>query len=81
MSSHTIKIIVEVIVAIIIIAAGYYLFTAYNATQNENKEEKTVQDKIAEQADINPIENLPEANPFEANTNPFKGGYKNPFGN
>lgn len=27
----------------------------------------------------NPVENLPKTNPFEAETNPFEGAYKNPF--
>jgi len=78
MLNNNTKIIIEIIVALLVIAVGYYLFTTYNAPQEEVE---TVQDKIAEQADIKPVKNLPEPNPFEAETNPFSGGYKNPFGN
>ena len=37
------------------------------------------QEQMVEQIDIDPVENLPEPNPFKANTNPFAGKYKNPF--
>ncbi len=39
-----------------------------------------IQEKLTEQSDIEPMENMPEANSFkEAETNPYKEVYKNPF--
>jgi uncharacterized protein YpmB len=36
--------------------------------------------KTTEGAEIDPLENLPSANPMEnVNTNPFEDGYENPF--
>jgi len=75
-SNKTMEIIFAVVVILVVIIGGYYLYKTYSAPQEEN-----IQEQIAEQTDINPIENLPETNPFEAETNPFSGGYKNPFGN
>lgn len=77
-----------IIAAIILIGIGVYF-----SLKKERKEEKiekkteqaaetqkTLQEKIAKPAEINPIQNLPQSNPFETKTNPFKDGYKNPFG-
>lgn len=75
-------------IAIVLIGTGVY----FGLKKEERKEkiekkteqaaetQKTLQEKIAKPAEINPIQNLPQSNPFEAKTNPFKDGYKNPFG-
>lgn len=69
---------VPIIIAVIAIIAGaiYYFYTPEKVVAPE---EPTLGEKMGTQLELNPVENLPETNPFEAETNPFKNGYKNPF--
>lgn len=68
------------IIIIIAIIIGIYFGFFYKKNEWKNVEEITqIQEKVTKQVEIKPVENLPNANPFEAETNPFEDGYKNPF--
>lgn len=69
------------------IAAGYYFGFSRGKTAGfaegkaaEQKAQEELLSKTTAGAAINPVANLPSANPFEeTKTNPFKEAYKNPF--
>lgn len=77
-----------IVVAIVLIGIGIYFGLKKEERKEKIKKEteqaaetqKMLQEKISKPAEINPIQNLPQSNPFEVKTNPFKDGYKNPFG-
>jgi hypothetical protein len=75
---------------VVLIGVGigaYYIGLQQGLERGENigrnaaiQEQEELSKKITTPAEINPVENLPETNPFkEAKTNPFEEGYKNPF--
>jgi len=68
------------VVAAIVAAAlfAYYLFVFLQ--KDLSPVEEPLSEKIGAAAELNIAGNLPETNPFEANTNPFQeAGYQNPF--
>ena len=73
------KFLIIFIVVVLGVAGG-----AYFIGQNQGyKAAKQDQEKLVEKVTsgtVNPVENLPSANPFETiKTDPFEGLYKNPF--
>jgi hypothetical protein len=63
----------------IVLAAGAYYF-GYQKGLAEGKEIGKNAAKTEAGAVVgNPLEKLPETNPFEKVINPFEGGYQNPF--
>ncbi len=74
--------IIVILILAIIAAAVYFLkiksksnFEAYKVLEKA----EVLEEKATKQAEIDPVENLPNTNPFEAKTNPFEDSYKNPF--
>jgi hypothetical protein len=96
MDKKLISIIIICIISIGIVGASAYHFgyadgreSGFNQGHMQGYEEaeatmEAAQDKIMSEstkgAEIDPLENLPSANPMEnVNTNPFEDGYENPF--
>lgn len=69
------KSIIIAVIVLLVLAAVYF----FSVSRTEESEELPLEEKITGQTEINPVENLPETNPFKAETNPFSDGYKNPF--
>jgi flagellar basal body-associated protein FliL len=75
-----IKIVLIIIIIVAIIIGVYYYGFFYKKDKWSKVEEIVeIQKKVTKPVELNPVENLPNTNPFEAETNPFKEGYKNPF--
>lgn len=73
------KIIVVFIVVLALAGAGAYYF-GYQMGYKAGKEFGMAAAKTEAGAAVtNPLEKLPEINPFEQAVNPFKDLYKNPF--
>jgi flagellar basal body-associated protein FliL len=95
MNPKNFNFIIIIIVSVILIAGvgmSAYYFGKIQGYQNGydigyNEGEKAVEDeqkemisKAAAGSEINPVENLPSANPLDnVNTNPFEDEYENPF--
>lgn len=76
-NKKTLLIIIIVIAALII--GGVFIYQKYYQKAPLPKEEPaTLGEQIYEQVQ-NPIEKLPETNPYEAKTNPFEEAKTNPF--
>ncbi len=93
---ENLKIIIIAMTVALVTGAGAYYFgqtegykTGHNSgyTKGYDDGKKAVEaeqqemiSKTTAGAEVNPVENLPSANPLEGvKTNPFEGGYKNPF--
>ena len=76
-----------VIVVIIIVAVGMYFWLSGEGespteinTVEKPQEEQTLGEQISGGATDNPASEVPQANVFETETNPFSDdGFKNPF--
>ena len=64
--------IILIVVALVVVAAGIYYYFYYQKSQE-------VAGVIPKAAVSNPLEKMPETNPFEKAVNPFKDLYQNPF--
>ncbi len=65
------KIFLFIVIALAVLVAGVAVFLQ-------------LQQKKATQAQggslyVNPAQEIPNTNPFQTKTNPYQGGYKNPF--
>ncbi len=70
-----------IVAVLVIVGAGFFSYKiGYKKGYNIGKEDGRIaaQVKPAE-AVQNPLEKLPETNPFEKVKNPFEEGYQNPF--
>lgn len=81
------NIIIGVVVLLAVLAAAYYFFVLQKASKVTPLEQEQGLGSDLYSKTGNPGGVVPETNPFEnvqANplqgTNPFEGGYKNPFG-
>lgn len=73
------KILVVFIIVVIIVAAGVYYF-GYQKGYDAGKEVGRAASQVKPgEVVTNPMEKMPETNPFEKVVNPFKELYKNPF--
>lgn len=79
-------VIVAIVVIIIIILGAFFLLGSESSNEPEvtadvPQEEQTLSEQISEGAGTdNPASNVPQANVFETETNPFNDdGFKNPF--
>ena len=76
---------VIIIVVIVIIGVGAYFLLGSNSATDSNtekvpQEEQTLSEQISDAATDNPASDIPQANVFETETNPFSDdGFKNPF--
>lgn len=83
------KIIIAALVVLVVAAGavGYIVGKNAGVAAGEKKgrealfkEQEDLKAKITSQAELEPMKNLPQTNPFEeVETNPFKAGYQNPF--
>ncbi len=65
---------------LVVVAVGVYYFSFRMGYKAAQKAQEDLTKKVTTGTEINPLENLPSANPFEnIKTNPFEGLYKNPF--
>jgi flagellar basal body-associated protein FliL len=83
--------IITVLVVVALASAGVYFFTTMSVEKAEaplaqntavsDKPAVKLEEKLTLYADLNPVENLPEPNPFETQVNPFDydEGDLNPF--
>ncbi len=68
------------IIIILIVAVGTYFIGMKHGEKKVEQDYKALMEKAGAAPVVNPMENLPSANPFEdVNVNPFEGGYQNPF--
>lgn len=71
------------IIMVLVVAGGVYYFSfqkGYKVGYQEGVEIGKASVKAEAGAVVaNPLEKMPETNPFEGVTNPFKELYKNPF--
>ena len=92
MKNFNFIIIIASVILIVAVGVGAYYFgktqghqNGYGIGYNEGKkavedEQKAMISKTAAGSEINPVENLPSANPLDnVNTNPFEDEYENPF--
>ena len=87
--NKNIKLIIGALAILVVAAGAIGYITGKNAgvTAGEKKgresllkEQEELKNKITAQADVQPMKNLPQRNPFETiETNPFEAGYQNPF--
>ena len=77
------KILIIFTVVVLVVAVGVYYFSykkGYSAGYKEGKEVGRAAAQVkAGEVVTNPMEKMPETNPFEKVINPFKELYKNPF--
>lgn len=78
-----IKIILFIFI-IVVLAVVILIWQQKGAEPTEDvsvEKDATLGESIYEKVIVpeNVVKELPQTNPFEAETNPFKGGYKNPF--
>jgi len=81
------KVLIIFIVVVLVVAGGVYYFSyqkgykaGYKAGYGEGMEIGKASVKVEAGAVVtNPLEKMPETNPFEKVVNPFKELYKNPF--
>ena len=77
------KILIIFIVVVLVVAGGVYYFSyqkGYKVGYREGIEIGKASVKVEAGAVVtNPLEKMPETNPFEKVINPFKELYKNPF--
>jgi len=77
------KTLIIFIVVVLVVAGGVYYFSyqkGYKAGYGEGVEIGKASVKVEAGAVVtNPLEKMPETNPFEKVINPFKDLYKNPF--
>lgn len=82
MQKNTLLIIVFII-AVLAVAAGAYYYgnkTGYEKGYGDGDVAGRAAAKVeAGTAVSNPMEKMPETNPFKGVVNPFEAGYKNPF--
>lgn len=84
-----IKNIIIVLVFVVIVVVLFFVLGKNTDIQNNQvtqEEKKIIQENtlggtIYDALPQNPVEKIPETNPFKAEVNPFKGAYTNPFGN
>jgi hypothetical protein len=72
-------------VLVIAIVAGWWFMKGRNREPVRTEEtassaEAGMGAEVFGQVSQNPAEKMPETNPFVADTNPYSGAYKNPFG-
>ena len=79
------KIVIGAVALLIIIVAAYYFFVLQRSGSRVTPLERG--QGLGSELYGNPEEVVPETNPFQnvqtnplGGTNPFEGGYKNPFG-
>lgn len=76
MTKHASKVLIFLVVVAVSFLVGFYVGRITFV-----KGQQELQEKITAPVTVNPLENLPAANPFEAaEVNPFNDGYQNPFG-
>ena len=81
------NIVIGAVVLLVVVAAAYYFFVLQKAPQvTPLEKEQGLGSQLYEKTG-NPGEVVPETNPFQnvqanplGGTNPFEGGYQNPFG-
>lgn len=76
---NMLKIIIIFILVLLLVGAGAYYFGYQLGYGKGMKVGRAAAQTGAEAAVTNPLENLPETNPFEKAVNPFKDLYQNPF--
>jgi len=80
------KPVVVIIIIVILITGGFYAYKKYLAPkylvpkEEQKKEPIGLGGQIYEQVQ-NPVEKIPETNPYSAKTNPFEEAKTNPFEN
>jgi len=67
------KKILGIIIAVIVIVLAVFLFLQWNRGGSQITNNSQVNSLVN-----NPVENMPETNPFKSTVNPMEG-YKNPF--
>lgn len=79
-------VIIFIVIAVAVGFVAYYFGVKQGLKKGEDlgrkaiiQEQEELSKKVKGQAEVKPVENLPEPNPFKANTNPFKDLYQNPF--
>ncbi len=86
------KIIIIAVIVVVAAAAIYWLVIKQlsttppfdqkaeeSAAPTESFESSGVGGQFFEQVQQNPAQKMPETNPFQAEINPYKGAYNNPF--
>ena len=73
------KTLIIFIVVVLVVAAGVYYFGFQKGYKLGIETGRTAAQTSAGAAVTNPLEKMPETNPFEQVVNPFKELYKNPF--
>ena len=73
------KLLIIFIVVVLVVAAGCYFVGYKKGFASGVETGRIAAETSAGAAVTNPLEKMPETNPFEKAVNPFKDLYKNPF--